>query len=89
AQVRAPYETIEKANIHNALVLVKKLPPIRGWVFGLRNPSPTLDDDVLICLYKDSLSNHQLVSHFPNRVPYIEYYDSDKKQYILEPFESR
>ncbi|HOV98230.1 MAG TPA: glycosyltransferase family 39 protein [Bacteroidota bacterium] len=86
--IQKPYKVIEDAQIQNAIVFMKDIPP-RGWVRGLRNPSPTLDDDVLICLYADSLSNHQLVSHFPNRVPYIEYYDSDKKQYILEPFESR
>jgi hypothetical protein len=81
-QIREPYEVIRSANVHQGLVLMK-LRPNKGWVFGYRNPSPDFTDDVVCAQYADTASNRALVGYFRDRTPYILDRDASKDQSIL------
>lgn len=82
-QIRKPYEIIQSANIHNALVMTKKWRSLGG-VMSNRNPSPIFDDDIVYCRYTDSVSNRIVVNYFSKRTPYFQQYD--KKNDLIEIF---
>jgi hypothetical protein len=83
-QINEPYKTIKKSNIHNAIVLIKPFEP-RGWVYGIKNPSPIFNDDVIYCKFADSLSNRNIVNYFSGRKPYVLFYSSNSG-FELKPF---
>jgi hypothetical protein len=83
-QIREPYEAVESASIHHALVLMKSRPK-KGWVFGYRNPSPDFDDDVVYCLYADRGSNLAVANHFADRKIYVLDYSDSLKRYEVSP----
>ncbi len=83
-QIHAPYESVEKMNIHHAVVMIEPFAN-KGWVFGKRNPSPELDDDVIYCWYADSTSNIQLIRRFQDRTPFILHFDPVMDKFLVIP----
>jgi hypothetical protein len=84
AQIRAPYEAVEAADVHHAIVLTK-MRPNKGWVFGTRNPWPDFSDDVVYARFADSASNRAVVGYFRDRTPFVLDRDSLRQQYTLVP----
>jgi 4-amino-4-deoxy-L-arabinose transferase-like glycosyltransferase len=83
-QIREPYTIVQSAGVHHALVMIQ---PYNhpGWVFGYRNPSPKFTDDIVYCQYADSVSNHDVVHYFHDRVPYTLKYDSIASHFVVLP----
>lgn len=68
--IREPYESVQAAGIHHALVMIVS-PPHQGWVFGYRSGSPLFDDDVVYCKYADRASNVAIADFFKGRDLYL------------------
>jgi hypothetical protein len=85
-QIREPYEVVRSANVHHGLVLMKARPN-KGWVFGLKNPSPDFSDDVVYVRYADTVSNLAVVGYFRERTPFILDLDSDRESFKLVPID--
>jgi hypothetical protein len=83
-QIREPYEAVNAAKVHRAVVMIKSR-PIKGWVFGYRNPSPGFDDDVLFCVYADQGSNLAVANHFADRKLYVLDYNDSLNRYEVFP----
>ena len=84
-QIRKPYEIVQSANIHHALVMIE-LSSKHGGVSGCRNSSPEFTDDVIYCLYTNNMvSNRAVVNYFSDRSPYILRLDSTKQHFELLP----
>jgi hypothetical protein len=83
-QIRSPYEFVRTADIHHALVLTK-MKPNKGWVFGFKNPSPDFTDDIVYARFSDSTSNVALLKYFQDRAPFILDGDGNKEPYRLIP----
>jgi hypothetical protein len=79
-QIRKPYEVVQSANIHHALIMISSWAN-KGQVFGHRNPSPVFNDDNVFCLYTDSVSNRTAVNYFSDRRPYFLQYDNKNNLY--------
>jgi hypothetical protein len=87
-EIRKPYELIQSANIHQALIMVK-LWESQGGVMSYRNPSPKFTDDVMFCQYTDSISNRTVVDYFKDRTPYFLQYDSINTIYKVFPLDRK
>jgi 4-amino-4-deoxy-L-arabinose transferase-like glycosyltransferase len=85
-EIREPYETVQSANIHRALVMLQPF-NYKGWVFSYRNPSPTFSDDIVYCRYADSVSNRTLINYFHDRSLYLLRYNANQAQYEMLPIE--
>lgn len=83
-QIREPYDAVQAADIHNALVMIKSR-PTKGWVYGHRNPSPDFTDDVVYCLYADQGSNLAVANYFVDRKLYVLEYSNNLKRYEVIP----
>lgn len=85
-QIREPYEFIHSKGIHNAVVMINKIPK-RGWVFGYSNPSPKLNDDIIYCKLADRESNIALTKHFNKRNFYILNFNQQSEKFELTPID--
>jgi hypothetical protein len=83
-QIRGPYEAVRSADVHHALVLTK-MKPNKGWVFGYTNPSPDYTDDIVYARFSDSTSNSTLLRYFQDRTAFILDGDGNKEPYKLIP----
>ncbi len=83
-QIREPYEVVKSSNIHHAVVIVQRL-PYKGWVFGYRNTSPLLTDDIVYCHFADTVSNNALAQYYSDRNMYILRYDEKEEKSELVP----
>ena len=80
--VAKPYEALEKADIHRAVIFAPdpfinycSHPPTRGWVFVRPNNSPDLDDDVLWVNHLSLETNRLLMQSFPGREGFVMGWD--------------
>ncbi|MGD0037298.1 MAG: glycosyltransferase family 39 protein [Bacteroidota bacterium] len=73
-QIREPYELVKASNVHHAVVMIERL-PYKGWVFGYKNTSPLLTDDVVYCLLTNKESNSAIAKYFYDREIYVLHYD--------------
>ena len=65
-----PYEYVARAGIHNAIVVVDGLPHA-GWVFGLRNPDPRLEENDIIYVWNNTEDKLRILANsFPRRAFY-------------------
>lgn len=79
AEIREPYEHVHSYGIHNAVILIKRL-PLKGWVFGYPSPSPKLNDDIIYCRLADRKSNLELLKHFKGRNFFILNYNEKSQK---------
>jgi hypothetical protein len=82
--VKRPYDYVEQQGITNAIVHVMSRPPT-GWVFGLRNPSPDLSDDVIYVRPHTAKDLIDFWYHQPERRLYRMKYDPATDQIDLAP----
>ena len=82
-QVREPYELVQTSGIHHAVVMIKTL-PMKGFIWGFRNPSPTFTDDVIYCRYADKASNLKLADYFKDRALFTLDYNPKNDHYTLK-----
>ena len=84
AKIREPYTVVQSSGVHHALVLIQSYDH-SGWVFGYRNSSPQFTDDIVYCQFADSISNHDVVKYFHDRVSYTLKYDSTASRFVVLP----
>ncbi|MGD0036176.1 MAG: glycosyltransferase family 39 protein [Bacteroidota bacterium] len=87
-QIRKPYKTVRSANIHNALIMIK-LWQSQGAVSSYRSPSPKFTDDIVFCLYTDSVSNRTVLNYFSKRAPYFLQYDKENDLIEIFPLDRK
>lgn len=80
--ISVPYQNINELLPKGSIALIKNVQNV-GWVFGIRNPSPNLDDDIIICRYADPMSNQKLIEYFKNRYVFTVEFDEQKQQYRI------
>jgi hypothetical protein len=68
--IRKPYDIMQEAGIHNAVVFLVD-EANEGWVFGHRNNSPALNDDLILCRLADRISNSWTADAFADRSLYV------------------
>jgi 4-amino-4-deoxy-L-arabinose transferase-like glycosyltransferase len=81
-QIRMPYTTVASEGIHHAVVMIDSWSG-KGHVPGYRNASPSLDDDVIYCLWTDSASNRAVANYFADRQLYLLKYDSTTNYHVI------
>lgn len=79
-RIRKPYQVVEDAKVHNAIVYIRIRRSV-GWVFNRRLNSPDLSDDVLYAnLQRDPELNRKLAEMYPDRSLYVLRYDASKNE---------
>ena len=76
SQIREPYELMRQEGVDNAVVFVSSL-PLKGWVFGYRTASPTLDDSIIMCRFLKRQNNDRVLQAFPDRTYYVLRYNPE------------
>lgn len=76
-KIDEPYQRVKIAGIKNAVVFIRST-PMAGWVFGIRNNSPKLNDDVIYVRESIKEDNIKIMNYFPNRSYYVLRYNPEK-----------
>ncbi|MGC8659166.1 MAG: ArnT family glycosyltransferase [Desulfomonilaceae bacterium] len=84
AVFRKPFELARRHISEKALILVGKTEKFNCPIQCLPYPSPNLDDKLLFVSFRNSENSYQALRTFPDRSPYVLFYDNKSNRYIVK-----